>query len=201
MVTAQAAWRRVQWPNFPNFPPKRPGPWDHRKFLWWAWTSAGRGPSWPPHPPYGVENPLMPGSEDAKGWVIIIILFSLFFSINYYLFYLFNYLINLLKCKLLCFSLPGENVQLFTFRHAARPVSSMDIAGEIETMEEKLDTFCQRGSGWVLEKVVQLFWCRTAFNSIPQRVGHHRGFKLPQALSAKKAVVNVVNAPDDQCFK
>ena len=68
-------------------------------------------------------------------------------------------------------------------------------------MESKLDRFCQRGSGWVLEEVVQLFWCRTAFNSIPQRIGHHRNFKLPPVLKAKQAVVNVINAPQDECFK
>ena len=90
---------------------------------------------------------------------------------------------------------------MFTFRHAARTVSAIDINKEIESMEDKLDQFCQRGSGWVLENVVHLFWCRTAFNSIPQRIGHHRGFKLPPALKEKQAVVNVINAPQDECFK
>ena len=68
-------------------------------------------------------------------------------------------------------------------------------------MERRLDEFCQNGSGWQLEEVMQLQWCKTAFNTIPRRVGHHRGFKLPPALAHKKAVVNVVNAPQDECFK
>ena len=95
----------------------------------------------------------------------------------------------------------GDNVEIFGFRHSARPVPDLTIEEELNHMEERLDTFCQRGSGWQLKNVKQLFWCQTAYNTIPQHIGHHRDFNLPPALLAKKAVVNVNDAPEGECFK
>ena len=77
----------------------------------------------------------------------------------------------------------------------------ISIDEEMDEMERKLESFCQKGSDWRLEKIIQLSWCQVAFHSIPRRVGHHRGFKLPCGLRNKKAVVNVTNAPADECFK
>ena len=95
----------------------------------------------------------------------------------------------------------GEQVETFGFRHSARPVSEIDINEEIEKMEKRLEEFCQRGSNWVLQKIIHLKWCRTAYNSIPRHIGHHRQFKLPLELKKKKAVINVIDAPQDECFK
>ena len=89
----------------------------------------------------------------------------------------------------------------FGFRHSARPVADLNIDDKINHMEGRLEEFCQRGSGWVLQRIVRLLWCRAAFNSIPRHIGHHRNFILPLILKNKKAVINVVNAPENECFK
>ena len=109
-------------------------------------------------------------------------------------FYFFSF-----ECLL--FHVIDDSSMIFGFRYAARPISSISIEDEIAYMERRLEEFCQNGSGWQMKKVKKLFWCKTAFNSIPRHIGHHKGFKLPPSLVHKKAVVNVIDAPHGECFK
>ena len=66
----------------------------------------------------------------------------------------------------------------------------------IETIEERIQNFTNRGSNWVFEKVLSLDVQMTQF--IPQRERSY--ISLPNVLKNKKAVINMKNE-DNECFK
>lgn len=87
------------------------------------------------------------------------------------------------------------------FHISAKTTQSYSLDEEVNEMNRRLDEFVQKGSGWQLARVDKLEWRFVQFNSIPFHVGHARNFKLPSNLVSKKAVINVINAPDGECFK
>lgn len=89
----------------------------------------------------------------------------------------------------------------FPFTHAARPLNDVDFDKEKTVMEKHLDAFQQNGSGWQVVAVEQLEWIQSRYQPIPNRKGHHRDFTLPASLKSKMALINVSDAPANECFR
>ena len=70
------------------------------------------------------------------------------------------------------------------------------IDSMIETIEERFQNFTNRGSNWVLERVISLEVQMTQF--IPLRGRSY--IPLPKVLKNKKAIINMKN-DDNECFK
>ena len=68
--------------------------------------------------------------------------------------------------------------------------------GSVQTIEERIQNFNQRGSNWRFERVLSLDIHFTDF--IPLRGSTF--IPLPKKIRDKKAVINMKN-DDDQCFK
>ena len=94
-----------------------------------------------------------------------------------------------------------DNGQHAYFCLKPTPAQSVDIDVQRLEMEERQDLYQAKGSGSAMRNVVQLQWSLTKYYTIPFHVGHARGFKLPRELTLKHAVINVSNAPDEECFK
>ena len=87
------------------------------------------------------------------------------------------------------------------FHIPAIQVQLHKLDDEINEMQKRLEDFTEKGSGWRLIRVDELEWRFVQFNSIPFLVGHSRGFTLPPRLFSKRAVINVNDAPDGECFR
>ena len=87
---------------------------------------------------------------------------------------------------------------------APRPIPGEDLEGNeseiidsiIETIEERFQNFTNRGSNWVLERVLSLDVQMTQY--IPLRGRSY--IPLPKILANKKAIINMKN-DDNECFK
>ena len=87
---------------------------------------------------------------------------------------------------------------------APRPIPGEDLEGNeseiidsmIETIEERFQNFTNRGSNWVLERVLSLHVQMTQY--IPLRGRSY--IPLPDVLTNKKAIINMKN-DDNECFK
>ena len=75
------------------------------------------------------------------------------------------------------------------------PINQL-ISDFIQTIEERIQNFNQRGSNWRFQRVLFLDVHFTDF--IPLRGSTY--FPLPKKIASKKAVINMKNN-DDQCFK
>ena len=109
----------------------------------------------------------------------------------------------ILNCEMTRKELFSESTQILnTFFHS-ETVENLEGTDEreiydgfIQTIEERIQNFNQRGSNWRFERVLSLDIHFTDFQPL-------RGstfLPLPSKISTKKAVINMKNN-DDQCFK
>ena len=109
----------------------------------------------------------------------------------------------ILNCEMTRKELFSESTQILnTFFHS-ETVENLEGTDEsavydrsIQTIEERIQNFNQRGSNWRFERVLSLDAHFTDFQPL-------RGstfLPLPSKISTKKAVINMKNN-DDQCFK
>ena len=109
----------------------------------------------------------------------------------------------ILNCEMTRKELFSESTQILnTFFHS-ETVENLEGTDEsavfdrsIQTIEERIQNFNQRGSNWRFERVLSLDVHFTDFQPL-------RGstfLPLPSKISTKKAVINIKNN-DDQCFK
>ena len=109
----------------------------------------------------------------------------------------------ILNCEMTRKELFSESTQILnTFFHS-ETVENLEGTDEsavfdrsIQTIEERIQNFNQRGSNWRFERVLSLDVHFTDFQPL-------RGstfLPLPSKISTKKAVINMKNN-DDQCFK
>ena len=109
----------------------------------------------------------------------------------------------ILNCEMTRKELFSESTQILnTFFHS-ETVENLEGTDEsavfdrsIQTIEERIQNFNQRGSNWRFERVLSLDVHFTDFQPL-------RGstfIPLPSKISTKKAVINMKNN-DDQCFK
>ena len=109
----------------------------------------------------------------------------------------------ILNCEMTRKELFSESTQILnTFFHS-ETVENLEGTDEsavfdrsIQTIEERIQNFNQRGSNWRFERVLSLDVHFTDFQPL-------RGstfLPLPRKISRKKAVINMKNT-DDQCFK
>ena len=95
----------------------------------------------------------------------------------------------------------GENERPAHFHNPTTTLKSYSVANEMQEMERRMDECTEKGSGWRLARVEKLELRLAQFNSIPFHVGHAPKLNLPPKLALKQACVNIVGAPDGECFK
>ena len=109
----------------------------------------------------------------------------------------------ILNCEMTRKELFSESTQILnTFFHSETVENlegtdeSVIYDGSIQTIEERIQNFNQRGSNWRFQRVLSLDVHFTDFQPL-------RGstfLPLPRKIATKKAVINMKN-DDDQCFK
>ena len=109
----------------------------------------------------------------------------------------------ILNCEMIRKELFSESTQILnTFFHS-ETVENLEgtdesavYDGSIQTIEERIQNFNQRGSNWRFQRVLSLDVHFTDFQPL-----HGSTFlPLPRKIATKKAVINMKN-DDDQCFK
>ena len=110
----------------------------------------------------------------------------------------------ILNCEMTRKELFSESTQILnTFFHS-ETVENLEGTDEsviydrsIQTIKERIQNFNQRGSNWRFQRVLSLDIHFTDFQPL-------RGstfLPLPSKIKTKKAVINMKNDDDDQCFK
>ena len=109
----------------------------------------------------------------------------------------------ILNCEMTRKELFSESTQILNSYFNSETVENLEgtdesevYDGSIQTIEEKIQIFNQRGSNWRFQRVLFLDVHFTDF--IPLRGSTY--FPLPKKIASKKAVINMKN-DDDQCFK
>ena len=109
----------------------------------------------------------------------------------------------ILTCEMTRKELFSENIQILNSYFNSETVENLEGTDEsviydnfIQTIEERIQNFNQRGSNWRFQRVLSLDVHFTDF--IPLRGSTY--FPLPKKIATKKAVINMKN-DDDQCFK
>src|SRR5271163_1880928 len=90
--------------------------------------------------------------------------------------------------------------QQFTFGPKFMTITSREqIPNTILTMNnfinKKIDEYIDKGSGWVISKVIRHFLCFNKYSPLSAR----SYIKLPEKIQNKKATINIKNN-DDKCF-
>ena len=109
----------------------------------------------------------------------------------------------ILNCEMTRKELFSESTQILNSYFNSETVENLEGTDEsviydrsIQTIEERIQNFNQRGSNWRFQRVLSLDAHFTDFQPL-------RGstfLPLPSKISTKKAVINMKN-DDDQCFK
>ena len=109
----------------------------------------------------------------------------------------------ILTCEMTRKELFSESTQILNSYFNSETVENLEGTDEsavydrsIQTIEERIQNFNQRGSNWRFQRVLSLDVHFTDFQSL-------RGstfLPLPRKIATKKAVINMKN-DDDQCFK
>ena len=109
----------------------------------------------------------------------------------------------ILNCEMTRKELFSESTQILNSYFNSETVENLEGTDEsavydrsIQTIEERIQNFNQRGSNWRFQRVLSLDVHFTDFQPL-------RGstfLPLPSKISTKKAVINMKNG-DDQCFK
>ena len=109
----------------------------------------------------------------------------------------------ILTCEMTRKELFSESTQILNSYFNSETVENLEGTDEsgvyntfIQTIEEKIQNFNQRGSNWRFQRVLSLDVHFTDF--IPLRGSTF--LPLPKKIATKKAVINMKN-DDDQCFK
>ena len=109
----------------------------------------------------------------------------------------------ILNCEMTREELFSESTQILNSHFNSDTVENLEgtdelivYDGSIQTIEEIIQNFNQRGSNWRFERVLSLDVHFTDF--IPLRGSTF--LPLPKKIATKKAVINMKN-DDDQCFK
>ena len=109
----------------------------------------------------------------------------------------------ILTCEMTRKELFSESTQILNSYFNSETVENLEgtdesviYDGSIQTMEERIQNFNQRGSNWRFQRVLFLDAHFTDF--IPLRGSTF--IPLPRKIASKKAVINIKN-DDDQCFK
>ena len=109
----------------------------------------------------------------------------------------------ILTCEMTREELFSESTQILNSHFNSETVENLEGTDEsviydnfIQTIEERIQNFNQRGSNWRFQRVLFLDVHFTDF--IPLRGSIY--FPLPKKIATKKAVINMKN-DDDQCFK
>ena len=109
----------------------------------------------------------------------------------------------ILNCEMTRKELFSESTQILSSYFNSETVENLEGADEsavydrsIQTIEERIQNFNQRGSNWRFQRVLFLDVHFTDF--IPLRGSSF--LPLPRKIATKKAVINMKN-DDDQCFK
>ena len=109
----------------------------------------------------------------------------------------------ILNCEMTRKELFSESTQILNVFFHSETVENLEGTDErevydrsVQTIEEKIQNFNQRGSNWRFERVLSLDIHFTDF--IPLRGSTF--IPLPKKIRDKKAVINMKN-DDDQCFK
>ena len=109
----------------------------------------------------------------------------------------------ILNCEMTRKELFSESTQILNSHFNSETVETLERTdelivydGSVQTIEERIQNFNQRGSNWRFERVLSLDVHFTDFQPL-------RGstfIPLPKKIRDKKAVINMKN-DDDQCFK
>ena len=109
----------------------------------------------------------------------------------------------ILNCEMTRKELFSESTQILNSYFNSETVENLEgtdesviYDGSIQTIEERIQNFNQRGSNWRFQRVLSLDVHFTDFQPL-------RGstfLPLPRKIATKKAVINMKN-DDDQCFK
>ena len=109
----------------------------------------------------------------------------------------------ILNCEMTRKELFSESTEILNAHFNSDTVENLEGTDErkvydvaVQTIEERIQNFNQRGSNWRFERVLSLDINFTDF--IPLRGSTY--FPLPKKIATKKAVINMKNN-DDQCFK
>ena len=109
----------------------------------------------------------------------------------------------ILNCEMTRKELFSESTQILNSYFNSETVENLEgtdesevYDGSIQTIEERIQNFNQRGSNWRFQRVLFLDVHFTDF--IPLRGSTF--LPLPKKIATKKAVINMKN-DDDQCFK
>ena len=109
----------------------------------------------------------------------------------------------ILNCEMTREELFSESTQILNSFFHSETVENLGASNQsviydnfIQTIEERIQNFNQRGSNWRFQRVLFLDVHFTDF--IPLRGSTY--FPLPKKIATKKAVINMKN-DDDQCFK
>ena len=109
----------------------------------------------------------------------------------------------ILNCEMTRKELLSESTQILNSYFNSETVENLEGTDEsviydrcIQTIEERIQNFNQRGSNWRFQRVLFLDVHFTDF--IPLRGSTF--LPLPRKIASKKAVINMKN-DDDQCFK
>ena len=109
----------------------------------------------------------------------------------------------ILNCEMTRKELFSESTQILNSYFNSETVENLEGTDELEvydrsvqTIEERIQNFNQRGSNWRFQRVLSLDIHFTDF--IPLRGSTF--LPLPRKIATKKAVINMKN-DDDQCFK
>ena len=108
----------------------------------------------------------------------------------------------ILTCEMTRKELFSENIQILNSFFHSETVENLEASNQsviydnfIQTIEERIQNFNQRGSNWVFQRV---FLDAYFTDFIPLRGSTF--LPLPKQIRDKKAVINMKN-DDDQCFK
>ena len=109
----------------------------------------------------------------------------------------------ILNCEMTREELFSESTQIVNSFFYSETVENLEASNQsviydnfIQTIEERIQNFNQRGSNWRFQRVLSLDVHFTDF--IPLRESTF--LPLPKKIATKKAVINMKN-DDDQCFK
>ena len=109
----------------------------------------------------------------------------------------------ILICEMTRKELFSESTQILNSFFHSETVENLEATnqsviydGSIQTIEERIQKFNQRGSNWIFQRVLSLDVHFTDF--IPLRGSTF--LPLPRKIRDKKAVINMKN-DDNQCFK
>ena len=109
----------------------------------------------------------------------------------------------ILTCEMTREELFSENIQILNSHFNSDTVENLEGTDEsvvydtfVQTIEERIQNFNQRGSNWIFQRVLFLDIHFTDF--IPPLGSTF--LPLPQKITTKRAVINMKN-DNDQCFK